>query len=99
MPLYLNQEFLEESAEKLRAIAHPVRLAIIESLFQKKEMTVTELFETLNIEQATMSHHLRLMKDQKIVKVKRDGKNSIYHLANEKYRDIIEILKAEILRG
>jgi DNA-binding transcriptional ArsR family regulator len=95
MPLYLNQEFLEESAEKLRAIAHPVRLAIIESLFQKKEMTVTELFETLDIEQATMSHHLRLMKDQKIVKVKRDGKNSIYHLANEKYRDIIEILKAE----
>jgi hypothetical protein len=28
------------------------------------------------------------------VKVKRDGKNSIYFLANEKYRDIIEVLKA-----
>jgi DNA-binding transcriptional ArsR family regulator len=95
MQIDLSQEFLEESAEKLRAIAHPVRLAIIESLFQKKEMTVTELFEALDIEQATMSHHLRLMKDQKIVKVKRDGKNSIYYLANEKYRDIIEILKAE----
>ena len=95
MQIDLSQEFLEESAEKLRAIAHPVRLAIIEWLFQKKEMTVTELFEALDIEQATMSHHLRLMKDQKIVKVKRDGKNSIYYLANEKYRDIIEILEVE----
>ena len=95
MQIDLSQEFLEESAEKLRAIAHPVRLAIIEWLFQKKEMTVTELFEALDIEQATMSHHLRLMKDQKIVKVKREGKNSIYYLANEKYRDIIEILEVE----
>ena len=95
MQIDLSQEFLEESAEKLRAIAHPVRLAIIEWLFQKKEMTVTELFEALDIEQATMSHHLRLMKDQKIVKVKREGKNSIYYLANEKYRNIIEILEVE----
>jgi DNA-binding transcriptional ArsR family regulator len=94
MQIDLSQDFLEESTEKLRAIAHPVRLAIIELLFHKKEMNVTELFEALDIEQAATSHHLRLMKDQKIVKVKRDGKNSIYFLAHEKYRDIIEILKA-----
>jgi DNA-binding transcriptional ArsR family regulator len=94
MQIDLSQDFLEESTEKLRAIAHPVRLAIIELLFHKKEMNVTELFEALDIEQAATSHHLRLMKDQKIVKVKRDGKNSIYFLANEKYRDIIEVLKA-----
>jgi DNA-binding transcriptional ArsR family regulator len=94
MQIDLSQDFLEESTEKLRAIAHPVGLAIIELLFHKKEMTVTELFEALDIEQAATSHHLRLMKDQKIVKVKRDGKNSIYCLANEKYRDIIEVLKA-----
>jgi DNA-binding transcriptional ArsR family regulator len=92
MKTHFNIEFLETSTETLRAIAHPIRLAIIDMLHKKKQMTVTEIFELLDIEQAIASHHLRIMKSCDIVDVKRDGKNSIYSLTNEDFYTIVEVL-------
>ena len=41
---------LEMAASKLRAIAHPMRIAIIELLNNKPKMSVTEIYRKLNIE-------------------------------------------------
>lgn len=92
MKTHFNINFLDSSTETLRAIAHPIRIAIIDMLYKKKQMTVTELFEQLDIEQAIASHHLRILKNQDIVEVKRDGKNSIYCLTDEDYYTIVEVL-------
>jgi DNA-binding transcriptional ArsR family regulator len=92
MKTHFNIGFLENSTETLRAIAHPIRIAMIDVLYKKKEMTVTEIFEQLGIEQAIASHHLSILKNQNIVEVKRDGKNSIYHLTDEGFYTIVEVL-------
>ena len=84
--------FLESATETLRAIAHPQRLLIVEMLFQKKSMNVTEIYEYLGIEQAVASHHLRILKDRGVVQVRRDGKNSYYSLTSDEYFTILEVL-------
>ena len=92
MKTHFSISFLDSSTDILRAIAHPIRIAIVDMLHKKKQMTVTEIFEQLNIEQAIASHHLRIMKSQNIVEVKRDGKNSVYSLADDDFYTIVEVL-------
>ena len=60
----LDVEKLELAASKLRAIAHPMRIAIIDLLTVNTKMTVTEIYEYLNLEQASASHHLNILKNK-----------------------------------
>ena len=57
----LDLQKLETAASKLRAMAHPMRIAIIDLLTDNKKLTVTEIYENLNIEQASASHHLNIL--------------------------------------
>jgi len=92
MKTHFDIDFLEDSTEKLKAIAHPIRFVIVDLLHQEKELSVTDIHERLAIEQAVASHHLRILKNQDIVKVSRDGKNSFYSLVNPAYYDIVKCL-------
>ena len=92
MKTHFDLSFLEKSTETLRSIAHPTRITIIDLLFKNKRMTVTEIYEHLNIEQAVASHHLRILKDKRIVQVQREGKNSHYSLVKNDFHDIINVL-------
>ena len=85
--------FLEQATETLRAIAHPVRIVIVELLFEEKQMSVKEIHTKIGIEQAVASHHLRIMKSCGVVEVSREGKNSFYSLSKNEYFYIIESLK------
>jgi ArsR family transcriptional regulator len=93
----LDFKFLEQSTEILRAVAHPMRLAIIELLHDGKQLSVTEIYEALDLEQAVASHHLRILKDRDVVQVRRDGKSSLYSLTNEDFYRIYEILMKNAL--
>jgi DNA-binding transcriptional ArsR family regulator len=84
---------LEQMTETLRAVAHPLRLAIIEMLYRNKQMSVTDIHEMLGSEQAIVSHHLRIMKDRNLVQVKRDGKSAIYSLTNPAYFEVYEKMR------
>lgn len=87
-------EFLENATETLRAMAHPQRLQIVQMLHSHSSMNVTDIHTQLDIEQAVASHHLRIMKDKGIVQVKRDGKNSVYSLTDEKYYQVLALLSS-----
>ncbi|MFO7721739.1 MAG: metalloregulator ArsR/SmtB family transcription factor [Bacteroidales bacterium] len=84
---------LEEAASKLRAIAHPMRIAIIGMLEDKSKMNVTEIYETLKIEQASASHHLNILKNKGVLASKRDGKNTYYFLKHSTLTQILECLE------
>ncbi|MEM0993759.1 MAG: metalloregulator ArsR/SmtB family transcription factor [Bacteroidota bacterium] len=88
MTAYSDLDHLVRPAETLRAIAHPIRLAIIDLLHQNQQMSVTEIYEHLDIQQAVASHHLKILKDKYVVKVKRDGKSSLYSLKSDEYYQI-----------
>ena len=88
----LNTEQLEQAANMLKAIAHPMRIAILGLLEDGNRLSVTEIHEILNIEQSTTSHHLGILKDKGVLCSKREGKNTFYSLKNENFKYIVECL-------
>ena len=89
---YLEKEWIETS-EKIKALAHPLRLYIIALLKVKKEMTVSELQNVLGLEQAVVSHHLNILKNRNILACRRDGRNMLYSLKNRKFLNILNCIK------
>ncbi len=87
-----EDHFLERSTEVLRAVAHPIRISIVALLQDVEHLSVTEIYEKLNIEQAVASHHLRIMKDKGVLGMQRQGKHSLYSLRSEHFVDLLDIL-------
>ena len=83
---------LELAASKLRAISHPMRIAIIELLSGNKHLSVTEIYKSLEIEQATASHHLNILKNKRVLVSKRDGKKIFYALRSNTLTEIIDCI-------
>jgi len=88
----LSTEQLDYAANMLKAIAHPMRIAIINYLKNGDKLSVTEIHTLLNIEQSTTSHHLGILKDKGILCSKRDGKNTYYSLKHECLNNIIDCM-------
>lgn len=85
----LEPEVIERAAAMLKAVAHPVRIAIVQYLEDGKKRTVTEIHRKLGIEQSTASHHLVILKDRGVLSSKREGKNTWYFLKHPNLKDIL----------
>lgn len=89
----LQAEKLDQATEMLKAIAHPVRLSIVHLLEGGKRLSVTEIFQTLNLEQANASHHLRILKDKGVLSLNREGKNIYYFLKHSQLTQVIRCIE------
>ena len=67
-------------ATKLKALADPTRLAVVEALMDGPRH-VGRLAELLDVEQSLLSHHLRVLREIGLLQADRDGKAVIYSLA------------------
>jgi len=85
-------EQLEQAASKLRAMAHPMRIAIIDLLHDGNQMSVTEIYKKLKIEQAAASHHLNILKNKGVLASRRDGKKLFYSIKNQVLTEIVDCL-------
>ncbi len=83
---------LEMAASKLRAMAHPMRIAIIDLLNDNEKMSVTQIYNRLKIEQASASHHLNILKNKGVLSSKRDGKKIYYSLKSHTLKEIIDCI-------
>ena len=88
----LDIEKLEMAASKLRAIAHPMRIAIIDLLTANPKLTVTQIYERLSLEQASASHHLNILKNKNLLDSKRDGKMIYYSLKQTHLSEVIDCI-------
>jgi DNA-binding transcriptional ArsR family regulator len=88
----LDIEKLEMAASKLRAIAHPMRIAIIDLLTANQKLTVTQIYENLNLEQASASHHLNILKNKGLLDSKRNGKMIYYSLKQTHLTEVIDCI-------
>ena len=75
------------AAEVLKAMAHPIRLGVIEVLAEG-ERTVTELYEELGCSQSMMSQQLKILCQQKLIKIRKDGIQKYCSLCN---RDFLKV--------
>lgn len=83
---------IEEAAEMLKAVAHPVRLRIV-ALLESGERTVTELYEALETPQAYTSQLLLAMKARGILTSQRVGNQVFYRIARPEVLDIIRCVR------
>jgi DNA-binding transcriptional ArsR family regulator len=88
----LNKEEVERAASMIKAISHPMRLAILAHLGEKKHLNVTEIHNLLKIEQSTASHHLGILKDKGILASERNGKNTLYYLRRKNLTTLIKCI-------
>ena len=89
----LDSNKLELAANMLKAIAHPMRIAILKHLEGGKKLSVTEIHELLGIEQSTTSHHLGILRDKGVLCAKREGKNTFYYLKFNILSQIVDCLE------
>ena len=91
----LTAEGLEEISNMFRMLGEPSRMKIILALLQG-EMCVYHIVEACGGQQSAVSHQLRVLKDNKIVKSRRDGQNVLYSLADDHVERIVAIGKEHI---
>ena len=83
-----TEEELYDLAELFKVFGDSTRIRILFQLFAQ-ELSVGELADLLNMNQSAVSHQLKVLKQAKLVKNRRDGKSIIYSLDDEHVRTII----------
>ncbi len=67
-------------AERLKALAHPARLEILRVLAARGTCVCGEVVNVMPLAQATVSQHLKVLKEGGLIRGRIDGKNSCYYL-------------------
>ncbi len=81
MAINKSAEFSEELvqlAEFAKALAHPARIAILQTLAEKQMCICGEIVEVLPLAQATVSQHLKELKNAGLITGEIEGKKSCY---------------------
>lgn len=75
-----DNDKLHQSSELMRALAHPLRLKILEFIDRHGTINVNKIYNTLRIEQSITSQHLRILKLAGVVNAAREGKYMHYNI-------------------
>ena len=86
------KEVYQRNAEIYKLLANPIRLEIL-NIIKTREATVDELSDIVGIRRANTSQHLSILRYLKVVKVRRNGKNIYYRIANPLIVEPCRILK------
>ena len=85
----LDEDALFEMAELFKVFGDSTRMRILFVLFEA-EVCVCDLAEALNMTQSAISHQLRILKQNKLVKSRGEGKSVFYSLADDHVRTIVD---------
>lgn len=83
-----DEEILYDLAELFKIFGDSTRIKILYVLFES-EMCVCDIAQLLGMTQSAISHQLRALKQSKLVKYRRDGKQVYYSLADGHVRTIL----------
>lgn len=82
------RQTLEGAGDLLRALAAPVRIAIVLQL-RASDRCVHELVDALQVSQPLISQHLRVLKSAGVVRGERTGREVVYRLVDEHLAHIV----------
>ena len=83
-------EYLYDLAELFKVFGDTTRIRILYALFES-ELCVGDIAQLLNVSQSAVSHQLKILKDAKLVKFRRDGKIIFYALDDDHVRNILSM--------
>lgn len=88
----INDDKLQVSSEILRALAHPLRMKILEFIDQNEVINVNKIYNTLKLEQSITSQHLRILRMAGLVATERDGKFIHYKVDYDKLSNTVKAI-------
>ena len=84
-----EENSMQDLAELFKIFGDTTRIRILFVLFES-EMCVCDMAETLNMTQSAISHQLRLLKSNGLIRARRHGKSVFYSLADDHVSTIIQ---------
>lgn len=93
----VRKELAKRQAEYLKALAHPLRIAIVEGL-RPGELTVNQITQKLNIEQANASQQLAVLRHANIIVSRKAGNQVFYSIQDDAVFNILEGATQMLLR-
>jgi ArsR family transcriptional regulator len=92
---------LEQNAERMKALGHPVRLAIVRLIVQghQEGTPAGEIQENLGIPASTLSHHLACLADSELVLVEREGTTLRYRAHFAVLHKLMQYLWEDCCKG
>ena len=88
----MKRELRRFKAELFQALAHPTRIAIVETL-REGEMSAGQLIEALGLEQANASQHLAVLRSRQVVVNRKEGNQVFYALRDPVLIEVLDLLK------
>ena len=83
-----DEELVYDLADLFKVFSDSTRIRILAALFSG-ELCVGEIAEKLEMSQTAISHQLRVLKQNHLIKYRRQGKSMIYSLADDHVKTII----------
>lgn len=84
-----------QTAELLKALAHPVRLCIVRGLIRKGSCNVTYMQECMDLPQSTVSQHLQKLRSLGIVEAERSGLEINYSVHDPRIKRLVHLFFEE----
>ncbi len=85
-----DENEMADIAELFKVFGDSTRVRILFTLFDQ-EQSVTDIADALNMTASAVSHQLRILKTNKLIDSRRDGKQIFYFLADEHVHSILDV--------
>lgn len=83
---------MPDDVDVLRALAHPVRLGILERLAAEPGICACDFTEFFDVSQPTISSHLKVLREAELVTTRRRGTTICYAIAPEQLARVAHLL-------
>ncbi len=91
--LLLDYALAKKGLSRIKALAHPLRLAIITFIDKNGEINVNKIYRSLRLEQSITSQHLKILRTAELVKHRRDGKRIYYSIHYTNVKQLMNIVR------
>ena len=85
----IDEEILYDLADLFKVFSDTTRIKILFALIDK-DLCVADIAETIGASQSAVSHQLRILKQARLVKFQREGKNVIYALSDDHVHTMLD---------
>ena len=88
----MRQQLSEFKADFFKALAHPLRISILDAL-RDGELTVNEISQRFEVEQANASQQLAVLRNRNIVGTRKEGANVYYSVSDKSIFKLLDAAK------
>ena len=89
---YSMTEISQFKAEFFKALAHPLRIRILDAL-RKGEVGVNDLCSRLDVEQSNLSQQLAVLRNRNILATRKDGQNVYYSVRDPHLFELLDVAR------